>query len=76
MGIYHSDLHSYNIIVVKKGKKYDFIFIDFGEAQNSKNMKNDAGDLTRWQDLNNYEIGLKPKLKSGEKNYILHWQKL
>jgi len=72
LGIYHSDLHSYNIIVVKKGKKYDFIFIDFGEAQSSKNMKNDAGDLTRWQDYNNYDIGLKPKLKSGEKKlYII-----
>jgi serine/threonine protein kinase len=71
LGIYHSDLHSYNIIVVKKGKKYDFIFIDFGEAQNSKNM-NDVGDRTKWQDYNNYDIGLKPKLKSGEKKlYII-----
>jgi len=71
LGIYNSDLHSYNIIVVKKGKKYDFIFIDFGEAQNSKNM-NDVGDRTRWQDYNNYDIGLKPKLKSGEKKlYII-----
>ena len=71
LGIYHSDLHSYNIIVVKKGKKYDFIFIDFGEAQNSKNM-NDVGDRTKWQDYNNYDIDLKPKLKSGEKKlYII-----
>ena len=71
LGIYHSDLHSYNIIVIKKGKKYDFIFIDFGEAQNSKNMKNKVGDQRRWQDYNNYDIDLKPKLKSGEKKLYI-----
>ena len=76
LGIYHSDLHSYNIIVVKKGKKYDFIFIDFGEAQNSKNMKNKVGDRRRWQDYNNYEIGLKPKLKSGEKKLYIALAKI
>jgi len=75
LGIYHSDLHSYNIIVVKKGKKYDFIFIDFGEAQNSKNM-NDVGDRTKWQDYNNYDIGLKPKLKSGEKKLYIALAKI
>ena len=71
MGIYHSDLHSSNIIVVKKGKKYDFIFIDFGEAQNSKNMKNKVGNRRRWQDYNNDDIDLKPKLKSGEKKLYI-----
>ena len=76
LGIYHSDLHSYNIIVVKKGKKYDFIFIDFGEAQNSKNMKNNVGDRRRWQDYNNYDIDLKPKLKSGEKKLYIALAKI
>jgi tRNA A-37 threonylcarbamoyl transferase component Bud32 len=42
LGIYHSDLHTDNIIVVKKGKNYDFIFIEFGLAQDNKNMKNYA----------------------------------
>jgi tRNA A-37 threonylcarbamoyl transferase component Bud32 len=45
LGIYHSDLHFENIIAVKKGKNYDFIFIDFGLAKSEKNMKNKAKNM-------------------------------
>jgi hypothetical protein len=45
LGIYHSDLNFENIIAVKKGKNYDFIFIDFVLAQSEKNMKNKAKNM-------------------------------
>ena len=38
LNIYHKDLHKGNIMVVKKNKKIDFKIVDFGLAQNKKNM--------------------------------------
>jgi len=46
------------------------------ETKNSKNMKNKVGDRRRWQDYNNYEINLKPKLKSGEKKLYIALSKI
>ena len=41
-GIFHRDLHDENIMVVKKGKTYNFIFIDFGSSKTKKNLKNNS----------------------------------
>ena len=41
-GIFHRDLHNENIMVVKKGKTYNFIFIDFGSSKTKKNLKNNS----------------------------------
>ena len=41
-GIFHRDLHDENIMVVKKGKNYNFIFIDFGSSKTKKNLKNNS----------------------------------
>jgi len=69
LGIYHRDLHTNNIIVVKKGKNYDFIFIDFGLAQNSKNIINFANkDNKRILKNNMYEY----RPKTDEKNKKLY----
>jgi len=69
LGIYHRDLHPNNIIVVKKGKNYDFIFIDFGLAQNKKNMINLANkDNKRILKNNMYEY----RPKTDEKNKKLY----
>lgn len=38
LNIYHKDLHKGNIMVVKKNKKIDFKIVDFGLAENKKNM--------------------------------------
>jgi tRNA A-37 threonylcarbamoyl transferase component Bud32 len=69
LGIYHSDLHFENIIAVKKGKNYDFIFIDFGLAKNDKNMKNKAKNMDIAILKNSYDYYVP---KSKEKNIKLY----
>ena len=69
LGIYHSDLHFENIIAVKKGKNYDFIFIDFGSAKSEKNMKNKAKNMDIAILKNNFSF-FGPK--SNEKNKKLY----
>jgi tRNA A-37 threonylcarbamoyl transferase component Bud32 len=69
LGIYHSDLHFENIIAVKKGKNYDFIFIDFGLAKSEKNMKNKAKNNNKAILKNSYDYYLP---KSNEKNKKLY----
>jgi len=69
LGIYHSDLHLNNIMVIKKAKNYDFIFIDFGLAKNSKNIINYAiKDNKQMFNDNLYDY----KSKSNEKNKKLY----
>ena len=46
-GIFHRDLHDENIMVVKKGKSYNFIFIDFGSSKTKKNLKNNSFKIIR-----------------------------
>jgi tRNA A-37 threonylcarbamoyl transferase component Bud32 len=70
LGIYHRDLHTKNIIAVKKGKNYDFIFIDFGLAQHSKNIINFANKANKRILKNNMYDDYKPK--SEEKNKKLY----
>jgi tRNA A-37 threonylcarbamoyl transferase component Bud32 len=69
LGIYHSDLHFENIIAVKKGKNYDFIFIDFGLAKSEKNMKNKAKNNNKAILKNNFS-SFGPK--TNEKNKKLY----
>jgi serine/threonine protein kinase len=47
LGIYHRDLHSDNIIVVKKSKNYDFIMIDLGLAVYRKDILNNANKFNK-----------------------------
>lgn len=48
LGIYHRDLHDRNIIVIKKGKKIDFMIIDMGLAKSSKNILNNANEYNKF----------------------------
>lgn len=48
LGIYHRDLHDMNIIVIKKGKKTDFMIIDMGLAKSSKNILNNANKYNKF----------------------------
>lgn len=44
-GIIHGDLTTSNIILRKKGKKNELVFIDFGLGQNSNKIEDKAVDL-------------------------------
>jgi len=48
LGIYHRDLHDRNIIVIKKGKKIDFMIIDMGLAKSTKNILNNANKFNKF----------------------------
>ncbi len=55
-GIFHRDLHSENIMVVKKENNYNFIFIDYGSSITKKNIQNNANKLNKkyiYNDNNN-----------------------
>lgn len=68
LGIYHSDLNFENIIAVKKGKNYDFIFINFRFAKSDKNIKNKAKNNNK-SILKNYSSFVQ---KINEKNIKLY----
>ena len=57
-GIFHRDLHNENIMVVKKGKTYNFIFIDFGSSKTKKNLKNNSFKIITNNNIinNNYKL--------------------
>lgn len=48
LGIYYRDLHDRNIIVIKKGKKIDFMIIDMGLAKSTKNILNNANKFNKF----------------------------
>jgi serine/threonine protein kinase len=52
-GIFHRDLNSENIMVVKKENNNNFIFIDYGLSATKKNMKNNSNKLNKIYNNNN-----------------------
>ena len=68
-GIFHRDLNSENIMVVKKEKNNNFIFIDYGLSATKKNMKNNSNKLNKIYNDNN-DNKVKDDITINKKLYI------
>ena len=68
-GIFHRDLNSGNIMVVKKEKNNNFIFIDYGLSATKKNMKNNSNKLNKIYNDNN-DNKVKDDITINKKLYI------
>ena len=66
-GIFHRDLNSENIMVVKKEKNNNFIFIDYGLSATKKNMKNNSNKLNK---IYNNDNKVKNDITINKKLYI------
>ena len=66
-GIFHRDLNSENIMVVKKEKNNNFIFIDYGLSETKKNMQNNLNKLNK---IYNNDNKVKNDITINKKLYI------